>query len=467
MPSLDPWSVLNIAAWGLGVKAVHDLRLEFSRQAKTWFFLDWGVRSCLIMEAALFAGRGVGGLALVSVVSGIGSALLMWLGFQSLQADVCHGRSGMLVGVQWDRALAWSLSAASAALVLGAWAFPSASDLLVRSLIPFQGALWLAASAWLGLRLSTSSCPAGSAKVFRPSEFSLCFGFAFLHAALVPFSRLTGIPVRPDAGALLGALFALSLVWTLATLLIRIRSHGVLEAQRELHSLNERLLGIEKLVTVSTLAAGAAHDFNNVLTAILGLSELGRSDPAFPERARRDFKDIHASALAAKAISAQLMGIARHGAGNGQYSSLKEAVEQPLEMLAKEFFRRGISVIKRIEEVPPVAGDLGQIAQVCLNLYLNARDAMIAKSAGVLTVTIGSKDGEVEIAVSDTGTGIADSFRPKIFQALQSTKGEKGTGLGLSASHSVIASLGGRLTFESKEGEGTTFIIRLPTRRPA
>lgn len=139
-------------------------------------------------------------------------------------------------------------------------------------------------------------------------------------------------------------------------------------------------------------------------------------------------------------------------------------MERPLGLLAKEFARHKIRVVERIEDVRPIAGDLRLVTQVCLNLFLNARDAMIPKGGGVLEVALAAKEGAAEIAVSDTGTGIPREFQAKVFQPLQSTKGDKGTGLGLSASRSVIASMGGEIAFETEEGRGTTFRVRLPIR---
>lgn len=136
--------------------------------------------------------------------------------------------------------------------------------------------------------------------------------------------------------------------------------------------------------------------------------------------------------------------------------------KRPLNALAKDLKRHEIQVLANIEKPPPLAADLSLISQVCLNLYLNARDAMKAKKGGRLEVSLKLFEKNIEIKVSDTGTGIPTDFKSKIFQAFQTTKGEKGTGLGLSTSFSVIKSMGGTLSFESIEGLGTVFTIQLP-----
>lgn len=112
--------------------------------------------------------------------------------------------------------------------------------------------------------------------------------------------------------------------------------------------------------------------------------------------------------------------------------------------------------------MPPVSVDLGALSQVFLNLYLNARDAMLPKSGGTLTITGTAGDGLVTIHVRDTGTGIPEAIRDRMFEPLTTTKGERGTGLGLSVSKRVIESAGGRISFETEDGRGTTFSISLP-----
>lgn len=106
--------------------------------------------------------------------------------------------------------------------------------------------------------------------------------------------------------------------------------------------------------------------------------------------------------------------------------------------------------------------DLEVIVQICLNLYLNARDAMASNGRGTLEVTLRRSDGFAEIAVRDNGHGVPEAFRSRMFQPLQTTKGERGAGLGLSVSRAQIRSMGGDIFFESDEGIGSTFRIRLP-----
>ena len=163
-------------------------------------------------------------------------------------------------------------------------------------------------------------------------------------------------------------------------------------------------------------------------------------------------------------LTAGLLGLARQRAGKGHYSGLKEAVEEPLDLLGRELKTRRIEVVRRLEAVPGDSLDLDLIAQICLNLYINARDAMKAKGGGRLEVSLTRRGGDALIEVSDSGTGIPESFRGRMFEPFQTTKGASGTGLGLSSSKTIVDAMGGEISFETEEGEGTRFRLRLPLR---
>jgi two-component system NtrC family sensor kinase len=115
------------------------------------------------------------------------------------------------------------------------------------------------------------------------------------------------------------------------------------------------------------------------------------------------------------------------------------------------------------DNVPVITSDLSQIQQVVLNLLNNAIDAIDHNGTVTVTTRYSEKTDEVEIAVADTGKGIAESELHKIFDPFFTTKEVgKGTGLGLSISYSIIEKLGGKIKVQSKVGEGTVFTILLP-----
>jgi two-component system cell cycle sensor histidine kinase/response regulator CckA len=243
---------------------------------------------------------------------------------------------------------------------------------------------------------------------------------------------------------------------------LHVRSEKLVSALTELHGAREQLFGVQKLVAVGTLAAGAAHDFNNTLTTVLGHADLALGDRTLPPSVREDIEAIRQAAKGAATLTDNLLGIARKQGRRSGYADLAEAVRAPLDTLAREFDRQHIRVVTRFEPVRTPPGDYSLLYQVFLNLYLNARDAMIPKGGGVLSVSLRAASPGVEVAVSDTGGGIPEAFRSRIFQPLQTTKGTAGTGLGLSVSKSVVESMGGRIRYETSEGEGTTFYVTFP-----
>jgi CheY-like chemotaxis protein len=117
------------------------------------------------------------------------------------------------------------------------------------------------------------------------------------------------------------------------------------------------------------------------------------------------------------------------------------------------------------EGLPPVAGDPAELREAFTNLVLNAVDAM--PKGGTLTLRTGSTDGQVQVEVRDTGSGIPEHIREKIFDPFFTTKGPKGTGLGLSMAYGILQRHNGRITVESEEGRGTIFRMQFPASAPA
>ncbi|MGE3190824.1 MAG: sensor histidine kinase [Vicinamibacterales bacterium] len=343
------------------------------------------------------------------------------------------------------------------------YAWPTATAGLTAGATVAEGLLWLVISAGLAVAAARKPDAPQTADVSMPRGLALAFSLAFLGAAVTPVAWLTGW--TPDAAIvhLLRALFVFALVTTLYGMVLRTRSARLVAATTRLQQIQEQFAGVEKLVAVGTLAAGAAHDFNNSLTVILSRAELLALNPAeLSASARAHVDAIEKSARAAATVTRNLLGIARRQGGTQLYGGLAEMLEVPLESLRREFARRRITVETRFDPVPTPPVDLGLLVQVFLNLYLNARDAMIATGGGTLRVSMRHIGGEIEIAVADSGTGVPESFRDRIFQPLQTTKGAGGTGLGLSVSKAMLESMGGTIRYDSREGHGSTFYVTLP-----
>lgn len=459
---LTAYSVLHILTWLFGTKAAYDLRREFDFKDPTWFLIFWSVLYCLAMEAALLAAKAVPGLAVFAALAGITAGILTWLGFRNLQEDLCQVRVRARNGGRADLgAVAFSCAVLAGSLTAGIL-WPEATMRLAQTIQPAVGTVWFVASGALVMSLTWKTCPSTQAEIYRPATLVLGFLFAFLHSSLPFLAVLTGLDIPEEAGSFLSTLFILTLSVKLYGMVIRVRSHKLAQALLELHTLQEHLFDLEKIAAVGAVAAGAAHDFNNSIAVIIGFCDPILSDESISSQSREHVEIIRKQAWAAAAIGSQLMGLARRQISKNSYDTLREAVGIPLELLAKDFKRHRIEVVQRLEETPPVAVDLTLVSQVCLNLYLNARDAMKPMGQGRLEVSLRAAEGAVEISIADTGPGIPEEFQPKVFQPFQSTKGDKGTGLGLSMSRSVIEGMGGVIGFDSKTGAGARFWVRLP-----
>ncbi len=141
---------------------------------------------------------------------------------------------------------------------------------------------------------------------------------------------------------------------------------------------------------------------------------------------------------------------------------MNELIEGILLVMDKQMREANIKVETDFhEEIPEVMASTNQMRQVLLNMFKNAKEAM--PKGGTLTVRTGREDKHVLIHIEDTGVGIPEEIRDKIFEAFFTTKQRvKGVGLGLSVCYGIIRDHGGEIRVESEEGKGTTFTLRLP-----
>jgi signal transduction histidine kinase len=235
----------------------------------------------------------------------------------------------------------------------------------------------------------------------------------------------------------------------------------------ELRHKQDELVRSSKLAALGTFSAGIAHEFNNLLAGILGYAQLGLLSDDVAEK--NEALDVAVRAcLRGRSITSGLLTFARRSDQQRVLGQIDDAVEETLELVERELAKLDIRVERRLQPVPSTVCDLGQIAQVLLNLITNARDAMLEQGGGVITVELGQRAGQIELAVSDTGSGIPEELLQQIFQPFMTTKGAlggsttPGTGLGLAISYGIVESHGGTITARSTVGQGTTMTVRLP-----
>ncbi len=229
-----------------------------------------------------------------------------------------------------------------------------------------------------------------------------------------------------------------------------------------LKRLQAQIVQSEKLVSLGQLAAGAAHEINNPLAAILGFSDLLADDPAIPEKARATAAKIRDQARRTKTLVGNLLSFARQVPTERSLLDINTVVNNAVQLRALDL-RSGTTQIQlQLESVlPGVRGDGNQLMQVFFNIISNALDAMEAKKGGVLTIKTLRDRGNVVVLLSDTGPGIREPHR--VFDPFYTTKPVgKGTGLGLSICFGIIQEHGGKILCYNRQEGGAVFRVELP-----
>jgi signal transduction histidine kinase/ActR/RegA family two-component response regulator len=245
---------------------------------------------------------------------------------------------------------------------------------------------------------------------------------------------------------------------------IKRESESAAEAlQRESEALRQ-LFHFERLASVGRLAAGAAHEINNPLAVISGKAQLLMMSESDKTKIEALNAIIDQSMRISKIIS-DLMGYARPAEPEVTDNHPRAMIENALYMAKHRLPDHQVeTMIEVSEEVEVLKVDARQIEQVLVNLFVNAIQAM--NGIGKLIVRAHGEEGTgmVAIQVTDTGPGIPPDDLNRIFDPFFTTKREgEGTGLGLAVSHRIIESHGGRMTVNSRLGEGTTFTVQLPS----
>ncbi|MCA8975503.1 MAG: PAS domain S-box protein [Planctomycetes bacterium] len=247
------------------------------------------------------------------------------------------------------------------------------------------------------------------------------------------------------------------------------------QADRERIELEESLRQAHKMEVIGQLAAGVAHDINNLLTPILAHSDSEATNPRLPSSTRQAMAEIREAAKRGRNLTRHLLAFGRRQTLEMKAIDLASSVKAMLEMLRRIVPEEIEFDIDLTTDLPRVMADATAIEQVLMNLATNAADAM--NGSGVLRIAVenllvregdklaralGSKGNFVQLTVSDTGSGMDTSTLERVFEPFFTLKPPgHGTGLGLSIVHGIIRQHGGFITVESEPGHGTTFRIFL------
>jgi signal transduction histidine kinase len=232
------------------------------------------------------------------------------------------------------------------------------------------------------------------------------------------------------------------------------------------HSLREQLYQSQKMEELGTLTSGIVHDFNNLLSAIMGYASLLKSHTSQPEMVSQYAETIEATSLRAARLARTLLGFARSSSLDSVAGTLEDAINTSLQ-LVRHITKKQIEIDIEVDEgAAQFPIDSGRIEQVILNLLINTVDALKDQDNPCISVTAVSDRERVVLQLKDNGSGIPADTLPNIFTPFFTTKPKgKGTGLGLSTVKSILENLGGQITVSSKPDEGTVFTITLTAPR--
>jgi two-component system cell cycle sensor histidine kinase/response regulator CckA len=252
----------------------------------------------------------------------------------------------------------------------------------------------------------------------------------------------------------------------------------LLKDNSEEAKLKRQIAQATKMQAVGQLAGGVAHDFNNILTAIIGHCDLMLMRHTPGDSDYDDIQQIKSNSNRAAGLTRQLLAFSRQQTLRPQVLQLPDVVSEVSHLLKRLLGETVVLVVKHGRNLGAIRADPGQLEQVIINLAVNARDAMASKGGGTLTIQtyavradqvaeLGSEILPVAdytaLSVSDTGSGIPPNVLGKVFEPFFTTKEVgKGTGLGLSTVYGIVKQSGGFIFADSKVDEGTRFVIYLP-----
>ncbi|WP_265529704.1 response regulator [Sphingomicrobium marinum] len=252
----------------------------------------------------------------------------------------------------------------------------------------------------------------------------------------------------------------------------------LLKDNSEEAKLKRQIAQATKMQAVGQLAGGVAHDFNNILTAILGHCDLMLMRHTPGDSDYDDIQQIKSNSNRAAGLTRQLLAFSRQQTLRPQVLQLPDVISEVSHLLKRLLGETVQLKVKHGRDLGSVRADPGQLEQVIVNLSVNARDAMASKGGGTLTIrTFSVRAEEVAdlgseilpvadysaISIEDTGSGIPPAVLGKIFEPFFTTKEiGKGTGLGLSTVYGIVKQSGGYIFADSKVGVGTNFVIYFP-----
>lgn len=229
------------------------------------------------------------------------------------------------------------------------------------------------------------------------------------------------------------------------------------------HAMAEAVQRSEKLAALGQLSAGLAHELRNPLASMSGSVQLLSESAQLDAEDRRLMDIVLREADRLDALITDFLRFARPRPLQPGHFDLARAIHTSLALLRNRPTDKAFTIVESLPESLPFFGDADQLGQVIWNLLVNAAQALRQEGGDIRVTAQRLSDGAVEIVVSDTGVGIAERHLSSLFDPFFTTK-QGGTGLGLSIAHGIVQAHQGRVEVTSREGEGTSFRVVLPSR---
>lgn len=250
---------------------------------------------------------------------------------------------------------------------------------------------------------------------------------------------------------------------------------GIVRDLTEFHNLQEKLLQAEKIAATGQLAAGVAHEFNNILSIILlNAQALTQQDDISPlppaDRIRKNLNNIIRMVNRGQRIVGDLTSFIRPAEPDRESCRIETVIDDVVRLQEPQLVMERIRIVREYDPTPELYIDRSHFEQVFVNLLTNARHAIIPKESGEIRLRTRFADGHVMVSITDDGIGMDAEVQNKIFNPFFTTKGAfaknnlniTGTGLGLPIVFAILEKYGSTIRIESRQGEGTNVVLTIP-----
>ncbi len=305
--------------------------------------------------------------------------------------------------------------------------------------------------------------------------WTICSLVSFMiYFGVIPYFELFGTKIFTKLEFILGFISAVGALLFASSyftsFLIQVLKEKI-KTEKELHL---EILRYSRLATVGEISAQIIHNISTPLTVVFGkisiLSEKlkkiqnNQTNSDDIEKIKKDIESVKEETEKIINNTRKFSQIARYEVRKEEKFKINDIVEKIIKLTSFIAEKENVKVIKETSEVPKVKGNPDEIEQVIMNLITNAIDAMQNSKEKILKIRTYKKGDFVVCEVQDTGSGIPENIKDKIFTPFFTTK-KSGTGIGLSSSKRIIKKYGGEISFESEEGKGTRFFVMLPAQK--